>query len=84
MEKHKALMSCRLIALDKRTGIRPTGIGECLRRLLAKSNSDCTKGDLSEYFGIDQLAGWKRASKEQYTPLRIYLILRRRTELAFS
>ena len=57
-------MSCRLIALDKRPGIRPIGIGECLRRLLAKSTSDCTKGDLSEYFGIDQLAGGLEAGIE--------------------
>ena len=63
-KKLRALMSCRLIALDKRPGIRPVGIGECLRRLLAKSISDCTKGDLSEYFGIDQLAGGLEAGIE--------------------
>ena len=63
-KKLRALMSCRLIALDKRPGIRPIGIGECLRRLLAKSISDCTKGDLSEYFGIDQLAGGLEAGIE--------------------
>ena len=31
-----ALMACHLVALDKRTGVRPVGIGEKLRRALAK------------------------------------------------
>ena len=31
-----ALMACRLVALDKRSGMRPVGIGETLRRSLAK------------------------------------------------
>ena len=31
-----ALMACRLVALDKRLGVRPVGKGETLRRALAK------------------------------------------------
>ena len=31
-----ALMACRLVALYKRHGVRPVGIGETLRRALAK------------------------------------------------
>ena len=33
---YRALMACCLVALDKRHGVRPVGIGETLRRDLAK------------------------------------------------
>ena len=33
---YRALMACRLVALDKQPGTRPVGIGELYRRLMAK------------------------------------------------
>ena len=33
---YHALMACRLVALDKRPGVRPVGIGETLRRTITK------------------------------------------------
>ena len=33
---YRALMTCHLVVIDKRPGMRPVGIGEMLRRDLAK------------------------------------------------
>ena len=54
--KVRALVSGRLIALDKCPGVRPIGIGECLRRIICKSVAEFTKIDLEETCSTDQLA----------------------------
>ena len=55
--KIKALISRRLIAIDKKLEIRPIGIGETLRRLLGKAVANLTGDDLAYAFVSEQLAG---------------------------
>ena len=50
-------MSGRLIALDKSPGIRPVGIGETWRRLLAKCLLRVSGQEAKTACGTDQLAG---------------------------
>ena len=61
---YRALMAGHLIALDKNPGIRPIGIGEVLRRLLAKCVLSVAKGEAQEACGIDQLCGGLQAGIE--------------------
>ena len=60
----RALVSERLIALDKCPGVRPIGIGECLRRIICKRAAEFTKIDLEETCSTDQLACWLKAGVE--------------------
>ena len=50
-----ALVSNRLIALDKCPGVRPIGIGESLRRIVGKAVCSATRSDLAVLCGTDQL-----------------------------
>ena len=50
-------MSGRLIELDKSPGIRPVGIGETWRRLLAKCLLRVLGKEAKTACGTDQLAG---------------------------
>ena len=43
MEPYNA---CRLIPLDKNPGVRPTGIGEVMRRILGRTITKCLKNEL--------------------------------------
>ena len=57
-----ALLACRLIAVDKNPGIRPIGIGETARRIIAKAilrviNCDVQKAAGSIQLCVGQIGG---------------------------
>ena len=49
------LLLCRLIALDKNPGVRPIGIGEAVRRLIAKAILSIIRDDIQAAAGPLQL-----------------------------
>ena len=49
------IMACRLIPLNKNPGLRPIGIGECLRRIIGKAVTYVLKRDIQEQAGSLQL-----------------------------
>ena len=51
----EALLSCRLIPLDKCPGLRPIGIGEVLRRIAGKVFMTVVKGDVQDSVGSLQV-----------------------------
>ena len=60
----RALVACRLIALDKCPGVRPIGVGETLRRIIGKAVCSVTRCDLSDTCDITQLCGGVRCGIE--------------------
>ena len=58
------LLACRLIALDKCPGVRPIGICETPRRIIAKAVLFATKGDLMDAAGTKQLCAGQTAGIE--------------------
>ena len=53
---YRALMSGRLIALDKQPGIRPVGVGETWGRLMVKCLMRVTGTEVKAACGTTQLA----------------------------
>ena len=61
---YRALMSVRLIAMDKQPGIRPVGVGETWRRLMAKCLLKVAVPEAKATCGTTQLAGGLEAGIE--------------------
>ena len=78
------LMECRLVALDKRPGVRPVGIGGKLRRSLAKLVMRAVGDQAKTACGNFQLCAGLEASIEDATHAvghrRLERVIRRRME----
>ena len=61
---YRALMSSRLIALDKQPGIRPVGVGETWRRLMVKCLLKVAGPEAKAACGTTQLVGGLEAGIE--------------------
>ena len=61
---YRAMMSCRLVALDKCPGTRPVGIGEIWRRLMAKCGLKVCGEDAKAACGSTQLCAGLEAGIE--------------------
>ena len=59
-----SFLGCRLIALDKCPGVRPIGVCETVRRIVAKAILYVTKLDIQEAAGTRQLGGGQIAGIE--------------------
>ena len=60
----EAFTACRLIPLDKRPGVRPIGIGEVVRRIVAKAILSVTGNQIQEAAGTQQLCAGQECGIE--------------------
>ena len=58
------LLACRLVALDKNPGVRPIGIGDTARRIIAKAVVSVIKDDVLDAAGSMQLCVGQMAGVE--------------------
>ena len=61
---YRALMACRSVALDKQPGVRPLGVGEVFRRLLAKCVLHCCVDSATRSCGLENLCVGLKAGIE--------------------
>ena len=54
-EKIEGLVACQIIPLDKLPGVRPTGVGEVLQRIIDKAILTMLKSDILSVTGYQQL-----------------------------
>ena len=66
----RALLSNRLIALDKNPGVRPLGIGHIWHRLIAKCVLKLTMEEATNAAGIDQLNTRQTKGEQQWTTIK--------------
>ena len=59
-----SLTACRLIALDKKPGVRPIGIGEVSRRIICKAIISVIQDEIKEVAGTVQLCAGQEAGCE--------------------
>ena len=64
---YRALMACLLVAMDKRPGVRPVGIGEMLHRDLAKLVMRASRDQVKTACGNLQLCAGLKAGIEGVT-----------------
>ena len=58
------LLACRLIALDKNPGVRPIGVCETARRIIAKAVLTVISGDIQDAAGSIQLCAGQMTGTE--------------------
>ena len=62
--KHEAFVACRLIPLDKNSGLQPVGVDKVLGRIAGKVVMKFVKQDIKEAIGCFQLCTGKEVGCE--------------------